>query len=333
MTEVKIKYIPVIDSLRGIAALSVVLFHFVCKTIGFIKNELVLKVFENGHYGVQMFFVISGVVIPMAMLNGGYKHSSWKNFILKRFIRIEPPYLFAVLIGIIYLTVRNFIPSSSSLNLAPTLKEILLHIGYLIPFFEDTRWINPVFWTLAIEFQYYIAMCIIFPFLFSKNVISRTLSYIILGLISYVGHNYSTDAFFINWITLFMSGIVWVLYKSKTSSLLEFTIVEIICLYFTYTELGSMSFYISVITLLMISFLPNLRNTASKFLGDISYSLYLIHSIIGAAFINFCSHLVTLPIMKLLVILSGITISISSSYIMYLFIEKPSKDWAKKVKY
>jgi peptidoglycan/LPS O-acetylase OafA/YrhL len=43
--------------------------------------------------------------------------------------------------------------------------------------------------------------------------------------------------------------------------------------------------------------------------------------------------LVTEPFMKFLIIIIGVAISIISAYIMYIFIEKPSKDWAKKIKY
>ena len=46
-----------------------------------------------GWLGVDVFFVISGFIVPYAMLRAGYTLSAWPTFILKRLIRVEPPYL------------------------------------------------------------------------------------------------------------------------------------------------------------------------------------------------------------------------------------------------
>ena len=144
--------ILVINSLRGLAALAVCFYHFVCTTTGFINNETILEIFNFGKKGVQVFFIISGIVIPLSMLKSGYKIKLLGKYLLKRFIRIEPPYLVAVVLGILYLYARNFIPSSTTIDLTPSFRDIMLHIGYLVPFIEDATWINPVFWTLSIEF-------------------------------------------------------------------------------------------------------------------------------------------------------------------------------------
>ncbi|NQY08622.1 MAG: hypothetical protein HRT71_03805 [Flavobacteriales bacterium] len=67
--------ILIINSLRGIAAIVVCLFHFVVRTTDYVQNETVLDVFLFGHKGVQLFFIISGIVIPLSMINSNYRVS------------------------------------------------------------------------------------------------------------------------------------------------------------------------------------------------------------------------------------------------------------------
>lgn len=74
------KNIPILNSLRFFAAFSVCMFHFVCKVTGFIKDEFTLSLFDNGKYGVQMFFVISGFIIPWSMYYSRYKKKIFLNF-------------------------------------------------------------------------------------------------------------------------------------------------------------------------------------------------------------------------------------------------------------
>ena len=57
----KSEHIEVINSLRGLAALAVCVYHFVCTTIGYVTNDQILDIFHFGSKGVQVFFIISGV--------------------------------------------------------------------------------------------------------------------------------------------------------------------------------------------------------------------------------------------------------------------------------
>jgi peptidoglycan/LPS O-acetylase OafA/YrhL len=100
-----------------------------------------------------MFFVISGIVIPLSMIKSDYKLQYWGRFLLKRFARLEPPYIAGILIAIAYFQIRRFIPGTSSEDMMITYKELLLHLGYMIPFVEGARWAVPSLWTLSIEFS------------------------------------------------------------------------------------------------------------------------------------------------------------------------------------
>src|SRR5690606_11849829 len=43
------------------------------------------------------------------------------------------------------------------------------HLGYFINILPNENWINPVYWSLGIEFQYYLLIGLIFPLFIRKN--------------------------------------------------------------------------------------------------------------------------------------------------------------------
>lgn len=93
--------IEVVEALRGIAALAVAWFHFT--NGGQLLPDGWLK--DSGRYGwlgVEIFFVISGFIIPYSMLRGGFRFPRDVGvFVAKRLIRLEPPYLVAIAIVIV----------------------------------------------------------------------------------------------------------------------------------------------------------------------------------------------------------------------------------------
>ena len=203
MTQ-KADQILIINSLRGLAATAVCFYHFVYTTVDFIENETVRSIFYFGHKGVELFFIISGIVIPLSLINSNYSLRNWKNFMLKRFIRIEPPYLVAVAIGFTLLVLRNYVPGTVSADLIPSAKEVVLHLGYLIPFFENTRWINDVFWTLAIDLGIAFVTILVIHY-FSSFKTKLTL---FLGKISYSFYllHAIIGASFVNYLSHHVSG-------------------------------------------------------------------------------------------------------------------------------
>lgn len=326
----KIGFIPIITILRGIAALMVCLFHFVCKTTGYFTNEYVLKVFDIGGLGVSMFFVISGVVLPLSMLNGNYKFTSWKKFLVKRIIRIEPPYIMAIILATLYMFLRSYMPNSTDVDLRPGFMDIILHIGYLVPFFENVKWLNGAFWTLAIEFQYYLTLILLFPLMVNKKIWNRVLFYLVFLLPTFF---MVLPSFLIHWASLFLLGILYILNKTEKIKKMEYYIVSTVSAFSVYYFLGIDSLIIAISTLLIIHFFPNYKQNQLKFLGNISYSLYLVHGITGAALINILSHSFNEPYQKPLVIVIGLFFSIFCAYLMYLFIEKPSQKIAASIVY
>ncbi|MFM7144241.1 MAG: acyltransferase family protein [Alphaproteobacteria bacterium] len=103
-----------------------------------------------GWLGVEVFFVISGFIIPWSVPHGLLSSRRGRVlFLVRRALRVELPYLasIALVIG------SWHAPWSASL--------ILLHVFYLVPF-TKLKWLQAVYWTLAFEFAFYLFVALTF---------------------------------------------------------------------------------------------------------------------------------------------------------------------------
>lgn len=321
------KNIPILNSLRFFAAFSVCTFHFVCTVNDFINDKLTLSIFNNGKYGVQMFFVISGFVIPWSMYNARYKIKNIFKFLLKRFLRLEPPYILSIFFAMFVILMRQKILDNFDVQFSFT--QILLHFGYLIPFFEDYKWLNNVYWTLAVEFQYYLLIALLFPLFIHSNSIYRYFLYLlffVLGLNSNVH-------FLPHWLPIFLMGIALFLKMIEKIKAIEFYLLLLLLSVWSICFYDMACWIYSMATVLLILYFNKTAPKIPTFLGGFSYSVYLIHNFTGGTLINVLSHHIVSVWQKILLIIFGVIITYIAAWIMYLIIEKSSKKWSAKIKY
>jgi len=152
------QFIAEIDGLRFVAILSVFLFHmsgYVTNKTGQISNNDFLALFlSKGHIGVELFFIISGFVIALPYAKGhlfGEKIPKLKQFILRRFSRLEPPYF--INLFILFLLIP-LITNQKYFDLIPHLFASLFYLHNIV--YLALSKINCVAWSLEIEFQFYI---------------------------------------------------------------------------------------------------------------------------------------------------------------------------------
>jgi len=319
-------HLPVIVCMRGIAALSVALYHSVCTTIGFFHDNTILSLFHHLSLGVPLFFLISGIVIPLHMLQTEYSYKRFWKFALRRIIRVEPAYLVALAVGIAYWHLRKLIFGAAQ-NPLPSFQDILLHLGYLVPFVDGAKWVTPVFWTLAIEFQYYLFLAIFFPIIASTN---RWIQNVAIFGCLVISMGFTNKPFLLLWLPLFFTGITYALFKFKRLKPVDFTLWAIVCL----ALLAAKDWEISILALAglaIVHFTPQFTIKPIAWLGTVSYSLYLLHGLTGGVVVNLLSHHVHNGFLKGAVILLGVAVALASAWVLYLKVEGPSHKFAKKI--
>ncbi len=325
--------IPILDNLRAIAAWAVCLYHFIYTTVGFIDhNSIIFSLAYFGRFGVNLFFIISGLVIPWSLYHNTYQIKDFFKFFIKRLIRLEPPYLISIVIMLGIIFIRKYNPAYKGVPILITGKQILFHIGYLIPWSKDLTltWLNNIYWTLAIEFQYYIVIGVLYFLLTSKKGYLRLISYIILFGSKFV---IPLVDFLPYWLSFFGIGILIFLYRINRINKTELIIVSLLFIIDIFLFNERTAAVITTISELTILLLFNQSNKVLAWLGKSSYSVYLMHAVLGVATVNFLSHYANTTIDKVAVVIAGLIITFCSSYLMYLLVEKPSKKLSGKLAY
>ena len=155
-----------VEALRGLASLSVAWFH--------MTNTYAWDAVRySGAYawlGVEVFFVISGFIIPYSLYATDYHVSQFHRFMARRMVRLEPPYIVSILITIALWHLSATAPAFEGGEPHYTFGQIAAHLFYLIPF-TPYDWLNVVYWTLSYEFFFYISAGLLYP-LIARGCIS-----------------------------------------------------------------------------------------------------------------------------------------------------------------
>lgn len=141
-----------LDGLRGIAALGVVVYHFTTYTSAFTQFEprRVWPAVWWGEYGVQLFFLISGFVILMS----ARRARTVTDFAISRASRLYPVYWLALAVS---LTLSLVFPlPGSGIGWADRIANVTMVQRFLL--FDN---VDPVYWTLAVEMQFYIILALL----------------------------------------------------------------------------------------------------------------------------------------------------------------------------
>lgn len=327
------EHIKILDFLRGMAALLVVMFHFATAILPTIKPNYLSGILEYGKYGVQVFFVISGFIIPYAMLKSNYKVGRYFRFLLRRIVRINPPYYvsilmsFAIYFGAIAIVGR---PINGMEWPGINFEAIFGNLTFTVPFL-DTWWYNPVYWTLAIEFQFYVLIGIMLP------IMTRKLEWVSFTmLLATLGVGFIDFGWFFHFSSFFILGMVLFMKKEGLMSdylLIILSITALICCYF---QRGWVELIFGLVTFLIILFNLNINFKFTNFLGKISYSLYITHWAVGIIAEIALKRVISIhdyPMGKIVMLFVYTGIAIAFAALFYKYVEKPAIHLSKKIKH
>lgn len=275
-----------LDALRGIAAVLVVLFHYTTRFDELYghKSPIAFSV-PWGHYGVNLFFMISGFVIFMTL----QRTRRPMDFVVSRFSRLYPAFWAAVALTFL-ITHWLGLPGKTV-----ELKTALLNLAMFHSLFGVAH-VDGVYWTLEVELLFYawaLAM-------FSLKQLPRVhlLMVLLFALrLTYFGFEkvFSIDLPWIIYRLLILKYIAWFacgimifrLTNGSDSPRKDLGVLVLAVALIGLVEslgVGAMAASFAVIFYLAASGrIPILNNGLFKWLGAISYTLYLLHENIGWA--------------------------------------------------
>jgi peptidoglycan/LPS O-acetylase OafA/YrhL len=329
-----------LDFLRGVAVLAVFIEH-VGETIspqGF--GSFATGVFDFGKFGLSLFFIISGFIIPYSL----EKKNSIRLFWINRFFRLYPIYWINIAFMLVFYHCGAVTIFSEAYRSNLVLHS-LVNVTMLQDFFKVPQ-ANAICYTLTLEFVFYLCCSALFAFRIHKY--SYQLATIGLAVVGLGGILVPlilerkvplSGMFYI--LTMFIGTAIYRCYsgtvtKKQLTLLLSamalcisaavyfnygFHRIDLPRYHFAYPAIVSAWLSGYVLFLLCLKFREKSFPTVFLWLGKISYSIYLMHSVIIYTFMHF-TNLNALPGMVQFSITLAATLLLSG--LTYYGIEAPS---------
>jgi len=322
------KFLPALESTRGLAALLVVCYHW----------KIAEVITKNGYLSVDLFFVISGYIIAKLYIDNLTSIRSFYQFILLRLGRIYPLHLFYVVCFLAgYFFIGKSLDDEKVLSLVSTI--------FLVNSANDiTSWFNFASWSVSAEWISYLCFGVIFSQLATE--ISKSFKIIIcVGIItlSYLWCNAQSSHSGLEFITQnagwarglggFFGGTLGYLIWPKGLSMKN--VSGILLVFFSFLFLKdantSLDYSFIIVAIFLVAWLASepaqhtfLEHPILLWIGKISYSIYLGHTFTGAVTEKLLG-LTGLNINFYLVFLIKLGCLLSLSELTYRWIENPCR--------
>ncbi|MFG6076096.1 acyltransferase family protein [Erwinia sp. OPT-41] len=297
-----------LQALRGLAALSVMFFHFRWN-INDVWPGMGDKLFGWGATGVDLFFLISGFVITLTAKKSAPDFTGSFNFLKRRALRIAPAYYIIFLITFFLsgaMSTFHYPDKTQNFISALFFQPIYPDHG---PFYVDDSGMYGIRWSLNYEIYFYliIGILMITPFRWLTTCLYFSLTLVGLPIMaekgfSFSAEGYHTDSAFFGLITnpiifLFLAGMLvghtYPIIKRLNGTIMSILLICSLALAFVmfcdgrFISHGLLSS--GWIYLLIMIFTIGSEKKIGKFtpsflvrLGDISFSLYLVHTLMNA---------------------------------------------------
>ena len=285
-----------LDALRGIAALSVVLYHygvwhFEPPQAGLYAGRTIFWL-PYGRFGVELFFIISGFVIFMTL----QRTTSLYQFLTARFARLYPAFLVSLLATLAITTALPAAPAGL------TLGRILANLSMVAQLFDQTD-IDGSYWTLRYELDFYVLAALAFLVLRWRAPELPCAVWIGIELAVRLGLGAtplerSMQLTHTSFAHLFVIGIMLYRLHAGQVTLLTLPVLAFalsLSLFGSLWAPASMSHleyavlvagFALAVWLATTRFSRPLRIAPLRFLGRVSYPLYLVHQAAGCAVIS-----------------------------------------------
>lgn len=151
-----------IDGLRGVAALTVVIYHFFTNAGNpewrpFLGINL-LRPLQDGWIGVNLFLILSGFCLFWPLARDPERPFYFELFMQRRFWRIVPAYYASlIIVPLAFWALREFHLGGETNQLPRSFPDVILHLLLLQSLSaESLRSWNTVTWSLSLEWTWYL---------------------------------------------------------------------------------------------------------------------------------------------------------------------------------
>jgi len=342
---INIKQFDYLTSLRGLAALWVILYHISTYLADYLPEGLFLIV-EKGYLAVDFFFILSGFILTLnySKTFNHFCYSEVKVFLIKRIARIYPLHLFVLfvylLIPLAYFVTNKELPGEEKYSIANYIFHFFLINNWGIS--NQLSWNIPA-WSISTEWAAYL----LFPFfmVLVSRIKAKMAPFVLANICIFI---YSVFCFFeydslgqeipklglLRCLLEFLIGVLICKIAEKYTYGNRFSYIILVAALITimliiFNILNEVLFAPISLSLLLIALInlnksnlvTILRLRPFMLLGEMSYSIYLVHYLIKDIF----KLLFLEEKANLMWILSYIFTVLLVSYITYLKIEMPSR--------
>ena len=189
-----------VDALRGLAAMAVVLFHFTTRFVDLYRpGTSVPLAAPYGHFGVNLFFIISGFVIFMTL----QRTVQPMDFVVSRFSRLFPSFWVAI---ILTFAVTHWLglPGKSVSAGSALANFFMVHGIFGVPH------VDGVYWTLEVEMLFYLGMFVLFQLRWLGHIHRVLLAFLALRLLYVLmARGFGIDLPWIAYRLLILQYIPW----------------------------------------------------------------------------------------------------------------------------
>ena len=329
-----------IQILRFFAATAVVVFHAIATGKVYLSDPgdtTLFKVFEYGHYGVDLFFVISGFIIYYSTERS---HPTPLQFLRRRVERIIPVYWFlTLLIVAIALSMPQIFRGADWFEINRLVTSLLF-----VSFADGKLPLLYVGWSLEYEMFFYVLVALL---LFRRkdawNGILILFSILVIaGQTKAVSELAGPYGFLMEPIILefafgILAGQIFCGKKVALPGLIAVSCASLAVLMAAPSHRALIIGLPSTLLVLGAAYLSRVRMAPSPIetvvarLGDASYSIYLIQVLTLPAVGKLAARAwPTMPLDMFTVI--GTAATVLAAYGLYLFIEKPALDFCRQLR-
>jgi len=329
-----------LDVLRGFAAAAVMLHHHGQYYDVLYPGRIPLSFdLGPGHFGVELFFIISGFVILMTIERkvAIERKKSVREFAISRTARLMPAFLAALVMATLIRTL-----SPVPLLDTPTLPQFLANLTMAPSLLGQTNMDMP-YWTLTYELVFYVGMGLILALGMLRwsewfGLLAVAVSCLFIATLDVKLHHRSSIVLLVYYSNFFLIGICLYRIHARMARPVTWAAL-VVALAVTVLGGGEKSFDTPgrIYLPLTLAFTALVWFAVSRhgrwlawrplvFLGQVSYPLYLVHVVLGFAVIRWG---VTQGWSTLEGVVAAGLVSLIAATLLHYFIELPGGRWVR----